>query len=95
MFLGIKYQLTEYSRSSKLGKTHTYSRKKTLATFRCDNCNTIFERPLKNISSKRLNNAYFHCCSECDYKRFAQRKGVEHKNIWDLPSSVDLDISKL
>jgi hypothetical protein len=95
MFLGINYHLTEYSRNSKLGKEHTYFRKKTLATFRCDNCNKIFERPLKSISSKRLNNAYFHCCSDCDTKRFAQRKGVEHKTIWDLPSSVDLDISKL
>lgn len=95
MFLGTKHHQTEYSRNSKLGKTHVYFRKKTLAVFRCDSCDGIFERSLKNISSKRLNNAYFHCCSNCDSKRFAQKKGVEHKNIWDLPSSTDLDISKL
>lgn len=95
MFLSLKTEENSYTRISKLGKIHKYKRKKTVATFRCDSCDSIFQRSLKQISSKRLNNNYFHCCSNCDAKRFAQKKGVDHKQIWNLPSGTDLDISKL
>lgn len=64
-------------------------------TLKCDDCDAVFERDLKNIDRKRLNNNYFHCCSGCDIKRFAQRTGVDHKKIWDMPADADLDISKL
>ena len=94
MFLKKKTQQMQYVRRSKLGVEHVYKRKKTLAVFRCDNCDTIFERDLKHVDRKRLSNNYFHCCSNCDSKRFAQRKGVEQKKIWDLPASVDLPVSK-
>jgi len=94
MFLKTKKEKTEYTRTSKLGKEHTYERVKTIAVFRCDNCDAEFQRDLKHIQRKRLSNNYFHCCSDCDAKRFAQRKGVEQKKIWDMPAGTDLPVSK-
>ena len=94
MFLTIKTQQNQYSRLSKKGIEHFYKRKKTVAVLRCDACDSVFERDLKHMDKKRLSNNFFHCCSGCDAKRFAQRKGVEQKQIWDLPASVDLPVSK-
>jgi hypothetical protein len=94
MFLGTEQKITEHKRKSKLGKTHTYNRVKTIVSLRCDNCDTVFTRDLKKINRARLSNNYFHVCSNCDAKRFAQRKGVEQKQIWDMPASADIPISK-
>ena len=94
MFLKTEIQQNQYTRLSKLGEAHTYYRNKTVAIFLCDNCDQQFTRDLKHIEKKRLSNNYFHCCSNCDAKRFAQRKGVEQKKIWDMPASVDLPVSK-
>lgn len=94
MFLKTEKIVTKYSRTSKLGNIHEYERTKTVAVLRCDNCDTVFNRDLKKISRKRLSNNYFHVCSDCDAKRFAQRKGVEQKQIWDLPASANLPVSK-
>jgi hypothetical protein len=94
MFLGTKKVITEHKRSSKLGKAHSYRRQKTIVELRCDNCDTAFTRDLKKISSSRLNNNFFHVCSNCDAKRFAQRKGIEQKKIWDMPAGADIPISK-
>jgi hypothetical protein len=94
MFLKTETTIIEYTRTSKLGAEHTYKRKKTMAVFRCDNCDETFKRELKKIHSKRLSNNYFHCCSNCDAKRFAQRKGVERKKIWDMPAGIDWPVSK-
>ena len=84
-----------HERISKLGKVHRYFRHVTMAVFRCDNCDYIFERPRSSMSPKRLNNNYFHVCSNCDAKKFAQKKGVERKQVWNLHASSDLPISKL
>jgi hypothetical protein len=65
-----------------------------VATFQCDNCNEIFNRTLKQIDRKRLSNNYFHCCSNCDAKKFAQKKGVDKRKIWDMPASSMLPIGK-
>jgi len=94
MFLKIETQENQYLRHSKCGLEHTFSRKKTLAVFRCDNCDSEFQRDLKHMDRKRLSNNYFHCCSGCDPKRFAQRKGVEQKKIWDMPASTTLPVGK-
>ena len=94
MFLKTDIKESQYTRISKRGQEHTYTRKKTLAVFRCDNCDLTFERDLKHIDRKRLSNNYFHCCSNCDAKRFAQRTGVEQKRIWDLPASTELPVGK-
>lgn len=94
MFIGTELVETQHERPSKTGRVHVYVRKKTLALFRCDNCDADFKRELKKIDRKRLNNNYFHCCSNCDSKRFGQRKGVEQKKIWDLLASTTLPVGK-
>lgn len=94
MFLREFKQRNTYVRTSKTGQCHNYYREKTLAIFACDNCGNEFSRDLKHIDRKRLSDNYFHVCSECDAKRFAQRKGVERKKIWDMPASLDWPISK-
>jgi protein-arginine kinase activator protein McsA len=94
MFLKTKIQESVYVRLSKCGCKHSYKRKKTIAVFRCDNCDEEFTRDLKHIDRKRLSNNYFHVCSMCDAKRFAQRKGVEQKKIWDMPASTELPVGK-
>jgi hypothetical protein len=94
MFIRKEYVTTKYFRTSKLGIEHSYTRTKTLAIFSCDNCDEIFKRELKKVSSKRLSNNFFHCCSLCDSKKFAQKKGIERKKIWDLPASVELPVGK-
>lgn len=94
MFIKTKTIRSEYLRKSKLGNEHVYFRMRTIACFKCDQCDDYFERTLKNMDRKRLNNNYFHCCSICDSKIFAQKKSVERKKIWDLPASTDLPVSK-
>lgn len=95
MFLQQEKVIQEFTRTSKLGNDHTYLRTKTILHFRCDNCGCLFTRPKGDVSPKRLSNNYFHCCTECDSKRFAQKKGVEQKKIWDMPASSLVDISKI
>jgi len=94
MYLRQETRTQEYVRSSKLGKEHVYKRDKTVAIFRCDNCDGPFERDLKNIDHRRLSNNYFHCCPNCDAKRFAQKKSIDRKKIWDMPASSTLPVSK-
>ena len=94
MFIETEIVKTVYTRVSKTGQAHTYTRHKTVVILRCDNCDEIFRRDLKQIDRKRLSNNYFHVCKNCDAKRFAQRKGVERKKIWDMPASVELPVGK-
>jgi len=94
MFLDLRRKKMVYFRKSKTGKDHEYFRWRSIAVFRCDNCDSLFERDLKHIHSKRLNNNYFHVCSNCDAKRFGQNRAVEKKKIWDMPASLDLPVSK-
>ena len=84
-----------YERVSKHGKTHTYYRDLTMVVLRCDNCNAAFERSRGSMDPKRLSNNYFHVCGECDAKKFAQKKGVERKQVWNMSASSDLPIGKL
>ena len=94
MFIKTRNEIAEYVRKSKCGIEHKYTRRRTVAEFLCDNCGEGFSRPLKKIQSKRLSNNYFHCCSACNAKKFAQRKGVERKQIWDMPASLDWPVGK-
>jgi Zn finger protein HypA/HybF involved in hydrogenase expression len=95
MYLYEECDAKTYTRTSKLGHQHQYIRTRTTIVFRCDNCNEIFKREKSKISPKRLSNNYFHCCNNCDSKRFAQKKGAERRTIWDKPASSLDDISKL
>ena len=94
MFIQIELEKSQHVRTSKLGKEHVYNRTRQVVVFRCDNCSEIFKRLKEKISPKRLNNNYFHCCEQCDAKRFAQKKGAERRTIWDMPVSSDLDVGK-
>ena len=94
MFLKKEIQQSQYVRLSKLGVEHEYARRKTVAIFRCDNCDSEFKRDLKTMDHRRLSNNYFHVCTLCDAKKFAQRKGVERKQIWDMPASTTLPVGK-
>jgi hypothetical protein len=84
-----------YSRPSKSGKKHDYYRHVTVVSLRCDNCNREFERLRGSMDPKRLSNNYFHVCKNCDSKKFAQKKGVEQKQKWNMSASSNLPISKL
>lgn len=95
MYLGEEKQRKSYTRISKLGKEHHYTRYCTMILLQCDNCGEQFTRPKGHLSSKRLSNNYFHCCSSCDSKRFAQKKGVERRLVWDMPVSSTLPINRL
>jgi hypothetical protein len=95
MLIEQKKVTTTYKRLSKLGRVHEHTRTKIVLVLRCDNCSKVFERDQSKINSKRRSNAYFHVCPDCDAKRFAQRKGVERRFIWDKPASSADDISKL
>jgi predicted RNA-binding Zn-ribbon protein involved in translation (DUF1610 family) len=95
MFLETKRIINTYTRASKQGLEHSYRRSSTIASFRCDNCGDLFERNVGHMDKRRLNNNYFHVCSKCDAKRFAQSKGVERRKIWNMSADTDLDISKI
>jgi hypothetical protein len=95
MYLTEEKETIIYIRVSKLGKEHSHSRIKRICLFRCDSCGVVFRRERAKMSPKRLSNNYFHCCSNCDAKRFAQKKGADRRTIWDRPASSLDDISKL
>ena len=95
MFIELREITTVYHRPSKLGQDHVHERTKIIVVLRCDNCGEVFERDRSKMEPKRISNSYFHCCNECDSKRFAQRKGIERRSIWDRPASSSDDISRL
>ena len=83
---------TWHMRRSKLGKQHTYNRKKTMVLMKCDSCDEEFSRPRGSMDPKRISNDYFHVCENCDAKTFAQQKGVENRKIWQADASSNLKI---
>jgi hypothetical protein len=95
MFIGTEFRENHFVRVSSRGKTHTYSRKKTVAVFKCDSCNEVFTRDRGNMDPKRLSNEYYHVCGDCDAKRFAQSKGVESRDPWNMPVSSLKPINRL
>lgn len=95
MYLGEHIEKNRYTRRSKSGVEHEYFREQTVIQLRCDNCNTEFTRPKGSMSPKRLSNNYFHVCKNCDSKKFAQKKGVEKRKIWNMSASSSLSISNL
>ena len=95
MFIREFKKQSRHVRKSKTGKEHAYTRELTICVFRCDSCDAEFERTRGSMDPKRLSNNYFHVCKNCDSKKFAQKMGVTKKQIWDMPASSNLDISKL
>lgn len=95
MFLNEYTVETKRKRKSKLGVEHEYCTKKTICVFRCDNCSIEFERERGSMDPKRLSNNYFHVCSNCDAKVFAQSRGSRRRTMWKLKASSDIPVSKL
>lgn len=95
MYLGTEFREAHFVRTSKKGKVHTYSRRKTVLVMRCDCCQEVFNRDKGNMDPKRLTNAVYHVCGECDAKKFAQEKGVEARKVWDMPVSSLKPIGQL
>ena len=94
MFVEIKRIRSKFSRLSKLGRSHTYCRYKTVATLLCDACHNEFQRELGKTNKKRLSQQYQHVCETCNQKSFAQQIGVQHRRFWNISVDADLDISK-
>lgn len=95
MFIKEEKIVKQYTRVSKLGNIHAYKRTVTFIQLQCDSCAGTFYREKSQIAKKRCSNKYFHCCSNCDSKRFAQLKGVEKRGIWNMPVSSTIPIDKL
>ena len=95
MFIGTEFRENHHVRVSKKGKTHTYSRKKTILVMRCDCCGEVFSRDKGLMDPNRVSNAVYHVCGNCDAKKFAQSKGVEARRVWDMPVSSLKPISQL
>lgn len=95
MIISTEYLTTSYTRKSKLGTDHSYTRKKTILIIRCDNCGLTFTREKGSMSPSRVSNQFYHVCSNCDVKAFAQSKGVEKRNIWNMPVSSLKNLSEL
>jgi len=95
MYLNTELRESFHVRTSSRGKTHTYSRKKTVVVFRCDCCQNVFTRDKGQIDPNRLTNTVYHLCKDCDAKKFAQSKGVESRKVWDMPVSSLKTIGQL
>ena len=95
MFIREFKKQTRHTRVSKTGKEHAYKRETTMCVFRCDNCDVEFTRARGSMDPKRLSNSYFHVCKNCDSKVFAQKKGVERKQVWNMTASSSTPIGKL
>ena len=95
MYLREYEKKNRHFRKSKNGNTHSYFRHETIVVLKCDNCDAEFQRSKGKMDPKRLNNNYFHVCSDCDAKVFAQKKGVERKQVWNLTASSDIPIGRL
>lgn len=83
-----------YTRKSKLGKEHEYVRYKTMLRLICDCCGSEFLRDRGSMDPNRINNNYYHVCSDCDAKKFAQQKGVDKRKIWNIGVNTDIPINK-
>lgn len=95
MIIGSEFQKTLHYRTSKLGIQHSYYRNKTIIILRCDCCSEIFRREKGEMSPKRATNDFYHICSNCNVKKFAQEKSLEKRHIWDMPVSSLKKIGQL
>lgn len=95
MFIKTKKVSSQYRRKSKNGQEHIYTRYKTIVVIQCDNCQILFERDQGKMDKKRATSDYYHVCSNCSPKQFAQKRGVERRKLWNISADSDIDITKL
>jgi len=92
MYIDSRKIVKQYQRTSKQGVVHNYTRTLTMLIFTCDNCNARFERTRGEIDPRRVSNDYYHVCSNCNPKQFAQSKGVERRRMWNTSVNSDIKI---
>lgn len=95
MLIEIKKVINSYVRSSKLDTSHTYTRTKTIIVMSCDCCGNVFEREQGKMNRNRISKDHYHVCPNCDYTKFAQKRGVERRQVWKLSADSDIDITKI
>jgi hypothetical protein len=78
-----------FTRSSKLGLKHQFQRSKTVLILVCDSCDKEFQRDLSKMQRLRLHDDYNHVCSDCDQKKFAQKRSVQKRKQWSLSADSD------
>jgi hypothetical protein len=94
MLIQTKKVSAQYTRSSKCKKSHTYTRTKTIAVIQCDSCQSLFERDQGKMDRKRISSDHYHVCPKCNQKKFAQKRGVERRKIWNLSADSDQNIDR-
>ena len=92
MFIETKKIKTQYTKVSKLKNAHSYSRTKTVAVLQCDCCQSLFERDQGSMDYRRISDRFYHVCADCNPKQFAQKKGVERRQLWNISVDSDLKI---
>lgn len=95
MLIQTKKVISQYTRPSKFDKAHVYTRTKTVLVLQCDNCLETFERDQGKMNRQRASKDYYHVCSNCNPKQFAQKRGVERRRIWSLSADSDVNIGKI
>jgi transcription elongation factor Elf1 len=76
----IKIIESTFTKPSSKGKPFIYKRKKQIAVLKCDNCESIFDREIHEISPKRRNNDYKHFCNGCDAKSLGGKIAGQIRN---------------
>jgi hypothetical protein len=76
----IKIIKRTFVKPSSKGKPFTYTTKKQVAVLKCDNCDSIFDRDIHELSPKRRSNDYKHFCNECDSKSLGGKIAGELRN---------------
>ena len=87
MLVGEHYEYATYNRTRN-GVCHKLVRKHKVYELRCDSCGDIFMRTSKEMHKTSGG----HCCSSCNYHRFAQAQSalVRTYNSLDASSSVKI-----
>lgn len=95
MYLNETIVEKKFTRKSKNGQFHSYTRKQRIVNLKCDCCGNNFSRPRGSMDPKRLSNNYFHVCNNCNAKQFAQKRSVEKNHQWELTASSKLPVGRL
>lgn len=76
----IKLIESTFFKKGSNGNSFEYKRKRKVAELKCDNCNSIFDRDMHEISTNRRSNDFKHFCNECDAKSLGGKMASEIRN---------------
>ena len=87
MLIGEHYEYATYHRTRN-GLRHELVRKHKIYELRCDSCGNIFMRTSKEMHKTSGG----HCCSSCNFHKFAQTQSViiRQYNILDASSGIKI-----